>query len=85
MKYLIRRDTQFLHSYTVVADDATDEFKRQLNQDVYGSPNYIEVDESEMYSFGLLKNEKEAYISSTEYKGEFDPPVFTTPSLIVLK
>jgi hypothetical protein len=73
MKYLIKRVTEYLHNYAVVPDDATHEFKEQLYRDLYGTKEYIEIDDSEMYNFGLLKLEAEAYKMSAEYRGELEP------------
>lgn len=67
MKYLIKKRTQYLHDYVVVDNTATLEFKQKVFADNFKDATYTEVDESEMYPFGVLKSEYNEYKASNEY------------------
>ncbi len=67
MKYLIRKRTKYLHDYVVVENTASLEFKQRIFAENFKDAPYMEVDESEMYPFGVLKSEYNEYKASDEY------------------
>lgn len=74
MKYLIRKRTDFLYDFIVVPEDMSVEEKQKLNESVFGTIEYVEINSDEMYSFGCFKNELDAYKNSTE----FNPSLLST-------